>query len=232
VTEEKTVSQKMHMKPGHRVLAVNAPRFYATLVGGLPDGARLVKAAPAEVIHLFVKDRAEITLHLPLALAAVGAETLLWISFPKKSSGMDTDISRDEGWEPLQAAGWESVAVITVDDTWSALRFKRTETVAARSARLVAPEKLAPEKAAPEKAAPEVAGAASAKGEGRAIIVPADFAAALAREPRAKARFEAMSPSHRREYVDSIEEAARPETRARRIAAMLEKLLSDAARQK
>ena len=80
---------------------------------------------------------------------------------------------------------------------------------------------------------PAAAGAAApAKGDGRAIIVPADFAAALAREPRAKARFEAMSPSHRREYVDSIEEAARPETRVRRIAAMLEKLLSDAARQK
>jgi hypothetical protein len=228
VTEEKTVSQKMHVKPGHRVLTVNAPRFYATLVGGLPDGARVVKGAPAEVVHLFVKDRAEIALHLPLALAAVGAETLFWVSFPKKSSGVGTDISRDEGWEPLQVAGWEPVAVITVDDTWSALRFKRAEAVPARVARVATPER-----GTPEKPAPEASGAAPpAKSEGRAVIVPADFAAALAREPRAKARFEAMSPSHRREYVDSIEEAARPETRTRRITVMVEKLLSDAARQK
>jgi hypothetical protein len=218
VSEEKTVSQKMHMKAGNRVLTVNAPRFYATLVGGLPDGARLVKAAPAEVVHLFVKDRAEITIHLPVALAAVGAETLLWVSFPKKSSGVETNISRDEGWEPLQVAGWEPVSVITIDDTWSALRFKRTEAISSRAGRTSSPDK-------PVESAP-------AKSEARAVIVPADFAEALAREPRAKVRFEAMSLSHRREYVDSIEEAARPETRTRRIASMVEKLLSDAARQK
>jgi Bacteriocin-protection, YdeI or OmpD-Associated len=228
VSEEKTVSQKMHMKAGHRVLTVNAPRFYATLVGGLPDGARVVKAAPAEVVHLFVKDRAEITVHLPLALAAVGAETLLWVSYPKKSSGVETDISRDEGWEPLQVAGWEPVSLIAIDDTWSALRFKRTEAISSRAGRTSSPNDGAPV----NDPRPKPVEAAPAKSEGRAIIVPADFAEALAREPRAKVRFDAMSLSHRREYVDSIEEAARPETRVRRIAAMLEKLLSDAARQK
>ena len=56
--------------------------------------------------------------------------------------------------------------------------------------------------------------------------VPADLAAALAAAPEAKARFEKMPPSHRREYVKYIEEAKRPETRARRIAASVQKILA------
>jgi uncharacterized protein YdeI (YjbR/CyaY-like superfamily) len=56
--------------------------------------------------------------------------------------------------------------------------------------------------------------------------IPADLAAALAAAPEAKARFEKMPPSHRREYVKYIDEARRPETRARRIAAALKKILA------
>jgi hypothetical protein len=210
---EKTVAEKMHMKATHRVLAVNAPRFYATLVGGLPEGARPVKSGEADFVHLFVKDRAELGRQIAGTLASVGAETLLWVSFPKQTSGLATDLSRDHGWEPLQEAGWEPVTIVSVDDTWSALRFKRLGDIPARAARTSSPEP-----------------APAAKAEPGSVIVPADFAEALAAAPRARARFDAMSVAHRREYVASIEEAARPETRARRIAAMVEKIASDVAR--
>lgn len=60
--------------------------------------------------------------------------------------------------------------------------------------------------------------------EPRTVDVPADLAAALAADATAQARFEAMSYSHRREYVDWIEEAKRPETRARRVAACIERV--------
>jgi uncharacterized protein YdeI (YjbR/CyaY-like superfamily) len=58
--------------------------------------------------------------------------------------------------------------------------------------------------------------------------IPADLAEALGREPRAKARFEAMPPSHQREHMKWIEEAKKPETRARRIAKTVEKIASEA----
>ncbi len=114
----------------------------------------------------------------------------------------------------MSEAGWAPVTIVSVDDTWSALRFKRSGDVA-RPARTSSPEP------APE---PEPAGRVGS------VIVPADFAAALAAAPKARAHFDAMKISHRREYVDSIEEAKRPETRARRIEAMVEKIVSDAAR--
>ena len=218
---EKTVAEKMHMRGGQRVLAVNAPRFYVTLVGGLPEGARLVKSGEADFVHLFVKDRAELGRHFATALASVGAETLLWISFPKQTSGLATDLSRDEGWGPVSEAGWEPVTIVSVDETWSALRFKRSADIPARAGRAASPAVPAAE--------PAVA-AAPAKVETGSVIVPADFAAALAAAPRARAYFDAMKVSLRREYVDSNEEAKRPETRARRIEAMVEKIVSDAAR--
>ena len=60
----------------------------------------------------------------------------------------------------------------------------------------------------------------------REVDVPADLSAALEREPGAAAAFEALSYSHRREYVRWVEEAKRPETRQRRIAGTLERLAS------
>lgn len=215
---EKTVAEKMHMKGGQRVLAVNAPRFYVTLVGGLPEGARLVKSGEADFVHLFVKDRAELGRHFASTQASIGGDTLVWISFPKQTSGLATDITRDEGWAPVREAGWEPVTIVSVDDTWSALRFKRRAEIPARVARAAA------------TAAPAPLVKSEVKPDGGGIIVPADFAAALAAAPGARARFDTMTASHRREYVESIEEAKRPETRARRIEAMVGKIVSDAAR--
>jgi hypothetical protein len=137
---EKTVAAKMGMKPGQRVLAINAPRAYPALLGGLPAGAKLVKdttgsAVVADLVHLFVKDRAELGREAARALAGVGEGNLLWISYPKKTSGVATDISRDVGWEPIRAAGWEPVSIVSIDDTWAALRWKRAGTIPARAKR-------------------------------------------------------------------------------------------------
>lgn len=223
---EKTVAQKMLMKVGHRVLTINAPRFYPTLMGGLPEGVRVVKSGEAELVHLFVKDRIELDRHLASAFEAVGAETMLWISFPKQTSGLATDISRDEGWGPVHAAGWEPVTIVSVDDTWSALRFKRSTEIPARVAGV---GKAGGKPQAPAVEAMEVEPPARIERGGE-VTVPQDFAAALAAAPRARAQFDAMKLSHRREYIDSIEEAKRPETRARRIEAMVDKIVADAAR--
>ncbi len=60
--------------------------------------------------------------------------------------------------------------------------------------------------------------------EPRAVVVPDDLGAALAADPEAAAAFDRLSFTHRREYVTWIEEAKRPETRARRVAGTLERL--------
>jgi hypothetical protein len=48
---------------------------------------------------------------------------LLWIAFPKRSSGIESDLSRDKGWELLWEAGLRGIALLSIDNTWSAMRF-------------------------------------------------------------------------------------------------------------
>jgi hypothetical protein len=54
---------------------------------------------------------------------------LLWVSYPKKSSKIATDISRDVAWEVMKEFGLQPVFQISIDETWSALRFRPTERV-------------------------------------------------------------------------------------------------------
>ena len=53
-----------------------------------------------------------------------GGEARLWVAYPKGGSGIDTDLTRDRGWDKLRALGLAAVAQIAVDGTWSALRFR------------------------------------------------------------------------------------------------------------
>jgi hypothetical protein len=54
---------------------------------------------------------------------------VLWLAYPKKSSGVKTDLSRDAGWPPLEAADFLPVTQISLDETWSALRFRRRSEI-------------------------------------------------------------------------------------------------------
>ncbi len=67
------------------------------------------------------------------AIATLKTGGLLWFTYPKKSSKVQTDITRDVGWNSLSAAGLRPVTQIAVDDIWSALRFRPEADVKLRS---------------------------------------------------------------------------------------------------
>lgn len=69
----------------------------------------------------------------PKAVEAVKPEGVLWISYPKGSSKIKTDISRDKGWDSVKAMGFVGVSMISVDDTWSAMRFRPVELTKRRN---------------------------------------------------------------------------------------------------
>jgi hypothetical protein len=74
-----------------------------------------------------VTSKAELDSHAPRLKVSPGG--ILWICYPKKSSEVKTDISRDVGWDVVHKAGWEGVTLISVDDIWSAMRFRPTQDV-------------------------------------------------------------------------------------------------------
>jgi hypothetical protein len=77
---------------------------------------------------LFAFDRGTIWLH-SVAIAALKYDGLLWISYPKRSSKVETDLTRDRGWEVMTEAGLRPVTQVSIDALWSALRFRPLERV-------------------------------------------------------------------------------------------------------
>jgi hypothetical protein len=122
---KKTLARKLGIKAGMEVLIFNAPRGYFALLGKLPRGCKLLKtsATPVPFLHLFAQTRKELQSSLPGLKRRMLKEGTLWISWPKKSSGVDTDLSdravRDIGLE----AGLVDVKVASIDEVWSGLKF-------------------------------------------------------------------------------------------------------------
>ncbi len=125
------LANRLRIKPGHRVLILNAPDGYVEALGPLPDDVELAISPDGafDCVHLFVRDRAELDRLAPTALGSVKRDGLFWVSWPKRSSRVKTDITRDTGWESISDAGWAGIATVSVDDTWSAIRFRRSELV-------------------------------------------------------------------------------------------------------
>jgi hypothetical protein len=123
---EKSLAQKLRLQGGQRALIANAPAGYVAGLGQLPEGVQVVTQAEGDnlydFVHLFVVDRAELERLSPGAMAAARYDALLWISYPKISSGVPTDLTRDVLWKLVP--GLRPVSQVAVDDTWSAMRFR------------------------------------------------------------------------------------------------------------
>jgi hypothetical protein len=131
------LAKRMQIKPGQTILAVNAPAEYEARLGELPEGARLVTRgdpARADHVHVFVRDSKELARHGPKAIAGAHGGAVTWIAYPKKTSGVETDMTRDRGWDAVTAE-IDAVSQVAVDDIWSALRFKAVADVGRRGER-------------------------------------------------------------------------------------------------
>ncbi len=133
----KPLLKKLRLLPGHRALILNAPAGYIERLGGLPEGATVTdqpdEEVPYDFVHLFAKNSAEFAALGAAARQAVKYDGILWISYPKRSSTVETDLSRDSMRELLTDVGLRPVAQISVDETWSAVRFRPSELVNAKS---------------------------------------------------------------------------------------------------
>ncbi len=118
------LAQKLGIKPGFRVKVTAAPPNYAELVAPLPDGASLAPnlKPPVDIWHLFARSRAELDARLPACVDAVRPAGTLWVSWPKKASGVATDLSEDGIRELALPFGLVDVKVCAVDATWSGLK--------------------------------------------------------------------------------------------------------------
>lgn len=122
---EKTIAQKLIVKPGQKLLLVHAPHGYQQRMQ-LPAGTRVIgdKHGPADVIQVFVAGREELERELPRLKRLLAPGGALWVSYRKGATRANVDINRDSIREYAQGLGLQAVAMIAVDEEWSALRLK------------------------------------------------------------------------------------------------------------
>jgi hypothetical protein len=122
----KTTAERLLIRPAAQVRLVNPPPDGAALIGPLPGAAELIDSnGEADVVVLFARDAAELTMHLPEAAQAAAGDQLLWLAYPKGSSRVATDLRRD-ALTPLTdaVAGLTGVSLISINDVWSAMRLR------------------------------------------------------------------------------------------------------------
>ncbi len=122
--------KKLGVKPGMTVALLDAPEDFDETLGPLPEGASLERggAGPRPLGVWFVRSMAELEAGLAGAMDAVEARGGLWMAWPKRASGMATDLTQQAVREAGLAAGLVDYKVAAIDATWSGLLFTRRKT--------------------------------------------------------------------------------------------------------
>ncbi len=119
------LAKKLVLKPGTRAAVIHAPEGYRERLSPLPEGTSVSEVLDGsfDLIQVFVRSLAEVNELAPQAMRALKPGGVLWFGYPKQSSKVKTDINRDRGWDAVTREGWEGIASISIDETWSGVRF-------------------------------------------------------------------------------------------------------------
>lgn len=119
--------RKLGLKPGMAVRLSGAPDGYWELLGGGPEALEVTTLAasdePADFSHLFASTRVALEERFRAAREGMAVDGMVWASWPKKASAMESEISRAEVMAAGKAVGLVDVKVCAVDETWSGLKF-------------------------------------------------------------------------------------------------------------
>ncbi len=118
------LAKKLGIKPGARVRTQNAPEHYPELLEPLPPGVVLSSRLTREVdlYHLFTRSRRELREELPKMLSRIRRDGMIWVSWPKKASGIASEILENDVRAEALPLGLVDVKVCAVDETWSGLK--------------------------------------------------------------------------------------------------------------
>ncbi len=119
------LASKLCVKEGDRIAILNPPLGYGQIVGELPDNVTITNSLEGEfdLIQFFVIKRKKLEEGLSQLKDALREDGLLWVSYPKGNK-LNSDISRDSITSYARSLGLKAVTQVSVDHTWSALRFK------------------------------------------------------------------------------------------------------------
>ena len=119
------LAKKLGIKEGSRIGLVNAPKDFETQLGELPDRAEFVKrlTTSLDIVLFFVLKESALLRDFDKLAKKLVTNGMIWIAWPKKSSGVMTDLSFDSVQRIGLDAGLVDVKICAIDDTWSGLKF-------------------------------------------------------------------------------------------------------------
>jgi hypothetical protein len=113
------LGKKLLLKPGMKVALVGEPADQRPLYEGLQTSAGM-----ADAVVLYAATAKDLGAALPGARKRLGADARLWIAYPKAKK-LGTDLNRDSLWKLMEPEGFEGVRLVSLDDTWSAMMFRK-----------------------------------------------------------------------------------------------------------
>ncbi|MES1215654.1 MAG: YdeI/OmpD-associated family protein [Bacteroidota bacterium] len=207
-----SIADKLKIKTGYSLLTINAPADFKKGLQTLPAGVKIVENGKEyNQVHWFVLNRAQLEKEMSKVMKLVKANVVVWVYYPKGSSKIQTDLTRDKGWDCLLSHGdrltW--ISLISFDDTWSVFGFRaKTEE-----------DKKKDDKPKEEREIFKWVNPTT-----KEVKLPDDLATAIKKYKKEAAFFETLSFTNKKEYIEWIVTAKREETRKERISGTIERL--------
>jgi hypothetical protein len=206
----KNLAEKLRIKEGMKLLAVNAPKNFLKQIEGLPKN---ISAGENEKnydqVHWFVQTKAQVEQELGKVLKLVKPGVICWIYYPKGTSKLQTDLTRDKGWEELlKHSEMQWISLISFDDTWSSFGMRLKTEIDKKK------------EAAPK--AREIFNWVNPTT--KEVALPSDLSSALKKNKKALEFFNTLSFTNKKEYIEWIVTAKREETRTERLNGTIERL--------
>ena len=208
------ITKKLQIKPGKRWLFYNPPPNYLATLGQLPDGVESIFAPVGTVdgIQLFAQDSNALATGLKAIAPILRADTVLWITYPKKSSGITSDLEMQANWDEPAKYGLTPVAAASIDETWTAIRLK--------------PKGQSKPSEFGNNAIKNNEYSAFIDVANRQIHLPPEMQEVLGQSTNAMAFYLSLSFTNKKEYAVWILSAKQEKTKTERLAKLLEKLLA------
>jgi hypothetical protein len=124
------------------ILIINYPQEYVSVIRTIQADIHHQPQQNYSFIQIFVKSISEADEIIPKSASKLEGNGILWICYPKKSSKMySSDISRDKGWDAAAKLNLEPVSMVSIDENWSAIRFRKVEYIRKLTRKWVISEK-------------------------------------------------------------------------------------------
>ena len=211
-----TIADKLKIKAKETLLTLNAPANFKKKLTGLTANAKIVTAGkypiPIEYnqIHWFVLNKAQLEKEMSKVMKLVKPEVIVWIYYPKGTSKIQTDLTRDKGWDCLMAETdklkW--INLISFDDTWSVFGFR--------------PKTDADKKKEANPVEREIFNWVNSKT--KEVRLPDELTSALKKNKKLSDYFHSLAFSHKKEYIEWIVTAKKEETKINRVEGTMERL--------